>query len=231
MTDFVLDLGRRERIGLPEAIYCENKTADQIVAIVEAGLEEQEALLLTRLSETAFNKIASRLPGRADYETLSGTAIVGDWTEPETEPLVALVSAGTSDLSVAREAGRTLAFAGVATEAFTDIGVAGLWRLTDRIEEIRAYPVILAFAGMEGALFSVLAGLVPGVVIAVPTSIGYGVGAGGQTALGTALASCAPGVVVTNIDNGYGAACAALRVLALEDLRSSRTQGARPVSA
>jgi NCAIR mutase (PurE)-related protein len=126
---------------------------------------------------------------------------------------VAVVTAGTSDLPVAHEALRTLAFYGLPARAIADVGVAGLWRLLRHEDELRRYPAVIVVAGMEGALFSVVGGLVRGVVIAVPTSTGYGAARGGETALHAALASCAPGVVVVNIDNGYGAACAAIRVL------------------
>jgi pyridinium-3,5-biscarboxylic acid mononucleotide synthase len=126
---------------------------------------------------------------------------------------VAIVCGGTSDLPVAGEARRTLAFAGETTTLISDVGVAGLWRLMERLDEIRRHRVVIAVAGMEGALFSVLAGLVPCAVIAVPTSVGYGVATGGATALHAALASCASGLAVVNIDNGFGAAHAALRIL------------------
>jgi NCAIR mutase (PurE)-related protein len=128
-------------------------------------------------------------------------------------PDVAIVVAGSSDAGVAREAQRTLAYNGVASRSFVDVGVAGLWRLTQRIHEISRFPVVIAVAGMDAALPTVLGGLVPGVIVAVPTSVGYGVAAGGHTALNAILASCASGISVVNIDNGYGAACVALRVL------------------
>ena len=126
---------------------------------------------------------------------------------------VAVVTAGTSDAGPAREAVRTLAFNGHATTLIMDIGVAGLWRLTERVDEIAAHPVVIAVAGMDAALPSVLGGLVGSLVIAVPTSTGYGAARGGETALASCLTSCAPGIVVCNIDNGYGAACAAMRML------------------
>jgi hypothetical protein len=122
--------------------------------------------------------------------------------------------AGTSDVPVGREAARTLLFDGQPYREFTDIGVSGLWRLLERIDELQQSPVVIAVAGMDAALITVLGGLVKSVVIGLPTSVGYGVAAGGTAALHAALASCAPGVPVMNIDNGYGAACAALRVLA-----------------
>ncbi len=126
---------------------------------------------------------------------------------------IAVVTAGTSDLGVSREAVRTLAAYGEAATEWADIGVAGLWRLLERLDDLKRFAVVIVVAGMDGALFSVIGGLLPGAIIAVPTSTGYGMSAKGETALRAALASCAPGIVVTNIDNGYGAACAALRIL------------------
>jgi NCAIR mutase (PurE)-related protein len=132
---------------------------------------------------------------------------------------VAIVAAGTSDAPAAREAERTLRHAGVGASVIIDVGVAGLWRLMDRIEEIRRFPVVIAVAGMDAALASVLGGLYGGSLICVPTSVGYGAAEEGRTALNAMLASCAPGIVVTNIDNGYGAACAVLRMLGVMKLR------------
>jgi NCAIR mutase (PurE)-related protein len=134
---------------------------------------------------------------------------------------VAIVAAGTSDSGVAREAARTLRHAGVEATLITDVGVAGLWRLMERIEEICRHPVVIAVAGMDAALASVLGGLVPGVLVAVPTSVGYGASEAGRTALNAMLASCASGIVVCNIDNGYGAAAAALRVMKAMDINQS----------
>jgi NCAIR mutase (PurE)-related protein len=128
---------------------------------------------------------------------------------------IGIVAAGTSDLPVAREAARTLAFAGHHAEIIADVGVAGLWRLLGCLDALRQCRVLIAVAGMEGALFSVLAGLVKAPVIAVPTSVGYGIAEGGKAALYAALASCAPGLVVVNIDNGFGAAAAAIKMLRL----------------
>jgi NCAIR mutase (PurE)-related protein len=126
---------------------------------------------------------------------------------------IAIICAGTSDVAVAREAQRTLAYQGEISTLIADIGVAGLWRLTSRIEDIRAHLVLIVVAGMDAALASVAGGLFSGPIIAVPTSVGYGVAEGGHVALNAMLASCAPGLSVVNIDNGYGAACAALRLL------------------
>lgn len=207
-ADSLLDLEREARIGLPEAILCAGKDPDQLARILA---QAPARVLLTRLAPELFAALQEAV--RLDYDPLSRTAIRGGCPVPTTAARVALVTAGTSDLPVAAEAERTLAFHGETCERLADLGVAGLWRLLAQRERLAAFPVVIAIAGMEGALFSVLGGLVGGLVIAVPTSTGYGVAAGGLTALRAALASCAPGIVVVNVDNGYGAACAALRCL------------------
>lgn len=212
-SDVNLDLQREQRVGFDEAVFCASKTAAQIAAIVETATERGMRLLLTRLEPERFAQLPSEIAGSLDYDSISLTACLGEPGVPSGEGRVAVVSAGTSDARVVHEAARTLRYYGEASTVVQDVGVAGLWRLLDRIDEIRRHGVVIAVAGMEGALPSVIGGLVPGVVIAVPTSIGYGVGAGGVTALHSALASCAPGLLTVNIDNGYGAACAALRVL------------------
>ena len=212
MSDLVLDWGRRARTGLPEAILCEGKSDEQVVRILQLASERGERLLLTRLSPERVQSLPTGLRAGLDYEPISRTALLG--TPPGLEDIgVAVVTAGSSDRPVAEEARRTLASEGVDAPMIGDVGVAGLWRLLDRVPELAQRRVIIAVAGMEGALFSVLPGLVPGLVVAVPTSVGYGVGVGGRAALTTALASCAPGLVAVNIDNGYGAACAALKIL------------------
>jgi NCAIR mutase (PurE)-related protein len=212
MSDLVLDWGRRARTGLPEAILCESKSDEQIARILNQARERGERLLLTRLWPARFESLRAEACAGLDYDPVSRTAILGDVPAPE-DLGIAIVSAGTSDRPVAEEARRTLASEGVSAPMMGDVGVAGLWRLLERVPELAERRIVIAVAGMEGALFSVLPGLVPGLVVAVPTSIGYGVGAGGRAALSTALASCAPGLVAVNIDNGYGAACAALKLL------------------
>ena len=215
MADFKLDLARHERIGLDEAIFCAGKTADQIAAILEAVRGRAEGLLLTRLDPDKLAGLPVVQRAELDYDALSRTAILGRPHPLLARKPVAVVMAGTSDLPVGREAARTLLFNGQPTLEVTDVGVAGLWRLLDRIEEIRASPVVIVAAGMDAALASVMGGLVASAVIGLPTSVGYGVATGGTTALNAMLASCAPGVPVMNIDNGYGAACAALRIMGL----------------
>lgn len=159
-----------------------------------------------------------------DYDPTSRTGWIGNPQLKSRRPSVAVLNAGTSDVSVSREAVRTLRYYGYPSLEISDVGVAGLWRLLDRIQEIHELPVVIVAAGMDAALPSVVAGLVPSVVIAVPTSVGYGVAEGGRTALHATLASCAPGLVVVNIDNGYGAGCAALRVLRLREASESQTR-------
>ncbi|KNY19659.1 nickel pincer cofactor biosynthesis protein LarB [Methylobacterium sp. ARG-1] len=209
--EFTLDFARPERIGLEEAIFCAGKSPEQIDAILAAAGDRGASLLLTRLDPEKCSRLGHA--ARLDYCPVSRTAVFGQPPAVAGPARIALVAAGTSDVPVAREALRTLGYAGRAATLFADVGVAGLWRLTTRIEEIRAHPVVIVAAGMDAALPSVVGGLVAGAVIAVPTSVGYGVAAGGRTALDAVLASCAPGITVVNIDNGYGAACAALRLL------------------
>lgn len=209
----VWDAARRARIGLAEAIMCEGKTPAQIAAICGDAASDGHPVLLTRLDPATFAALPAELAARMDFDPLSRTGILGSVPVATKPSRIAVVTAGTSDLGVAREAVRTLAAYGESASEMADIGVAGLWRLLQRIDEIKRFPVVIAVAGMDGAIFSVLGGLLPNVIIAVPTSTGYGVSAKGQTALNAALASCAPGILVTNIDNGYGAACAALRIL------------------
>lgn len=209
IPDFTIDWEREARTGVPEAILCDGKTADQLARLLAASAGRR--LLLTRLSADK----AAGLGAGLDYDPLSRTGFFGECREP-TQAGIGVVCAGTSDLPVAGEAARTLAFHGHDAPVIADVGVAGLWRLMAQIERIRGFSVVIAVAGMEGALFSVLAGLVRAPVIAVPTSVGYGVAAGGQAALSSALASCAPGLVTVNIDNGFGAACAALKMTGVD---------------
>lgn len=213
MTDGVkMDWQRGERIGLDETVFCAGKNAAQIGEILRQAGEAGRRLLLTRLAPELHAALAAA--GALDYDELSQTAFFGDPLPSAAEkPATAIVTAGSSDAPVAAEARRTLEFHGQAPDGFADVGVAGLWRIMEVAEEIRGYRVVIVAAGMEGALFSVVAGLTPAAVIALPTPIGYGVAEGGKAALSSALASCAPGVVTVNIGNGYGAACAALRIL------------------
>ncbi|MDP6476085.1 MAG: nickel pincer cofactor biosynthesis protein LarB [Alphaproteobacteria bacterium] len=209
--DIKLDLERRQRLGFDEAILCAGKSGAHLVAILEQAGEG--SLLLTRLDADAVAALPPALAEQIDYEPLSRTGFFGSVAVPTGTADIAIVTAGTSDVRVSRETARTLAYYGAPSLEISDVGVAGLWRLMERIDEIKRHRIIIAVAGLDAALPSVIGGLVPGLVIAVPTSTGYGAARGGETALFSSLVSCAPGVVVVNIDNGYGAACAALRAL------------------
>jgi len=208
-----LDPQREARVGLDEAIYSAGKSVAQLDAIVADALRRGVRRLLTRLDADKFAALAAPHRGAMDYDPVSRTAVLGEAIAPAQPVRVAVVTAGSSDIPMSREAERTLAYYGEASLSVPDAGVAGLWRLLERVDELRPMRVVIVAAGMEGALPSVVGGLVPGLVVALPTSIGYGVSAGGRVALDSALASCAPGIVTVNIDNGYGAACAALRAL------------------
>ncbi|PKU24875.1 circadian phase modifier CpmA [Telmatospirillum siberiense] len=207
------DWGRGVRTGVPEAIFSEGKTVDQIGAILDAARQRSASLLLTRLDADKAEKLRAE---DLDYDPVSRTAILGSVSPvlPIDRPL-AIVGAGTSDLPVILEAQRSALYLGMNAAVFADVGVAGLWRLEEIVPDLRGYALVIAVAGMEGALFSVLAGLLFAPVIAVPTSVGYGVGAGGNVALAAALCGCAPGILTVNIDNGFGAAAAARKILAV----------------
>lgn len=209
----LLDHERAQRLGFDEAIYAAGKSVAQLDAIVRHAIAACERRLFTRLDAEKYEALVPSSRAALDFDPVSRTAFLGERTAASGKSRIAVVTGGSSDLPVSSEAVRTLEYYGEAGLHIPDVGVAGLWRLLKRIEEIRAMRVVIVVAGMEGALPSVIAGLVPGVVIALPTSVGYGVAEGGRAALNSALASCAPGLLTVNIDNGYGAACAALRVI------------------
>ena len=223
--DLTPDISRKQRLGFDETIFCAGKSPDQIHRLLQAALRAEEPLLLTRLDSEKFSALSDELSRHLDYDEVSHTAILGHLPPPGDKPRVAIVSGGSSDVRVAREAARTLQYYRVGVHEIYDVGVAGLWRLLERVEELRDMSIVITVAGMEGTLPSVVAGLVPGLVIAVPVATGYGVAANGITALNSALASCAPGLVVVNVDNGYGAGCAALRMLNVMQRRSGQDDG------
>lgn len=211
--DIKLDLQRGSRIGLDEAIFCEGKTTQHLDRILAQASERGARFLLTRLGAAQHQALDARHRDALDYDPVSRTAIHGEPHTAQNHPEVVVLTAGTSDVPVSREAARTLFYYGVPVREITDVGVAGLWRLLERVEELRSAPVVITVAGMDAALPTVVGGLTPAVVIGVPTSVGYGVASGGETALRAMLASCSAGLMVMNIDNGFGAACAAMRVL------------------
>lgn len=203
-----VDHDRARRCGFPEVVFCEGKTTVDTAAIAIEILTRADRLLLTRASPEHASAVQKAVPTAHYHERARCLTIT-----PKGLPLddlanighVAVVCAGTSDLPVAAEATTTLRIAGNRVSQYNDVGVAGLHRLLERITEIRTANVVVAVAGMEGALPSVLAGLVDKPVIAVPTSVGYGASFAGLSALLTMLNSCAAGIGVVNIDNGFGA--------------------------
>jgi len=209
--DAVVDHHRTLRTGVPEVVLGEWKTAEQIAAILRSLGRAGDGALATRVAPDKAEAVLALLP-EAEYLETPRLVRVAATRPRRTAGSVAVVCAGTSDLPVAEEAAVTAEFLGCRVLRVVDVGVAGLHRLLARVAEIRTADAVIVVAGMEGALPSVVAGLVDRPLVAVPTSVGYGVGAGGLVALASMLSSCAAGVTVVNIDNGFGAAVAAARV-------------------
>jgi NCAIR mutase (PurE)-related protein len=202
-----IDHHRELRRGFPEVIFCEGKTAEQISGIATRIIGHGSDLLATRCSPEQFAAVSQSIDGAVYHE--DGRLFAVKQSAPVERGSVAVVAGGTSDRPVSEEAALTAQYLGCRVERFYDVGVAGLHRLLSSWEEIKEADVIIVVAGMEGALASVVAGMADAPVIAVPTSIGYGASFGGLAALLTMLNSCAGGVTVVNIDNGFGAAYAA----------------------
>lgn len=205
-----LDHHRQLRRGFPEVIYCPGKTTDQIVKIFESLAKKGNNVLATRAEEDVFEALAktNKFPN-ARYEKQARAIVLEQKKIEPSKTIIPIVTAGTADLPVAAEAKVTLQIMGQRTEVIPDVGVAGLHRLLGHMDRLQDANVIIVIAGMEGALASVVGGLVSCPVIAVPTSIGTGASFGGISALLTMLNSCAAGVTVVNIDNGFSAAMAA----------------------
>lgn len=213
-SQILFDHGRAARIGLPEAVFCEGKPIEALRDLLgRFGRGSGHPILFTRLEERVFARIDASIRERYDYDPLSRTAF-GETMPRRARGTVAIVSAGTADGFVSHEVARTLEYLGIHYNLYEDCGVAGLWRLTDRLEVINDADCVVVVAGLDAALASVLGGLTPKPIFAVPTSVGYGVADRGRAALASMLVSCASGIAVCNIDNGYGAACACARVLA-----------------
>ncbi|MGB7861607.1 MAG: nickel pincer cofactor biosynthesis protein LarB [Acidimicrobiia bacterium] len=207
--DTRLDVGRAGRIGIPEAVYAQGKTVGQCVEIVEALLDRSEhPIIVTRADPHQVTALASLKPTLS----LSGT-LTWNHAQPRDVSPVAILSGGTSDRPVVDECRATLEAMGVPVEVRGDVGVAGIHRLMDVLPTIEEHSVVVAVAGMEASLPTVLGGLISAPLIGVPTSAGYGSSFEGITALLSMLSSCAPGISVVGIDNGYGAACAAMRII------------------
>lgn len=220
-----LDHGRALRLGLGEVIYGENKTVEQILGIAERLSSSKSPVLVTRLSEEKIEALRKRFPdGKANELsktfTVNPVAPIGT---AENEPYVCIITAGTSDIPVAEEAADVCCAMGVAFMTLNDIGVSGIHRMMNHIDVMENASALVVIAGMEGALPSVIGGLISKPIFAVPTDVGYGANFKGVTALLGMLSSCAPGVAVTNINAGFSAAYAACRVV--NGLKGTSTPG------
>lgn len=200
-----LDLQRQQRCGFPEVVYCAGKTVDQSVQILRILMKQYDNVIGTRASKDVYDKLAADVPDVQYDEMARMVYQFNDKTVVNGDRVIAVITAGTSDIPVAEEAALTAEIMGNKVERIYDVGVAGLHRLLKRSDDIRKANVNVVVAGMEGALASVVGGLVDKPVIAVPTSIGYGANFHGLSALLAMLNSCAAGVSVVNIDNGFGA--------------------------
>lgn len=211
-SDAILDIGREERIGFPEVIYAASKTPRQVCEIFSKLYETAGKVLATRCSEATIQALEQECPDatinrQASMAWLQKEVVIHSWGK------VAVLAAGTSDMPVAEEAALTLEFCGFIAERVYDVGVAGIHRLLRRVDKFIEADAVIVVAGMEGALPSVVGGLVGCPVIAVPTSVGYGASFNGIAALLGMLNSCSAGITTVNIDNGFGAAAAAVRIL------------------
>jgi len=214
MNNHNIDHNREERIGFQEVVYGKSKSAEDLLRILESFISRGKNVLITKLQSKKAKILLKEYPG-AFFDKTSGIFILKPVKESDKKNEVAIISAGTSDLYAVNEAYYTLKFMGIHAEKIHDVGVAGVHRLMSKIDHLRAFKILIVIAGFEGALPTVIGGLLPQPIIAVPTNIGYGVAKGGQVALNAMLSSCANGISVVNINNGYGAAMAALRILNL----------------
>ena len=211
--DIRFDFQRRERLGLIEAIWGQDKSIDQLKRVSESVLNKNEVVFITRINSEKANYLLDLYDDARFYEEANCLTIGKNLYKINTNKKVAIISGGSSDLAVTLEAQLALEVYGVNCQSFIDVGVAGLHLLMSQLEEINKYDVLIVCAGMEGALATVVGGLLAQPIIAVPVSVGYGVSKDGKTALNSMLSSCSPGIAVMNIDNGYGAAMAALRII------------------
>jgi pyridinium-3,5-biscarboxylic acid mononucleotide synthase len=207
-----IDHHRGLRNGIPEVIYCQGKTVPHIKKIIQSMNRKGHSILATRLNKETFRKLKPSLPKVSKYNETAQILIVEKNKKKKRSGLISVITAGTSDIPIAEEASVTARALGSETETLFDVGVAGIHRLFNNLDQIRKARVVIVVAGMEGALASVVGGLIDKPIIAVPTSIGYGASFGGVSALLTMLNSCATGIAVVNIDNGFGAGCIAHRI-------------------
>jgi len=212
---FNIDHKRDERVGFQEIVFGASKSVDQLSKIIIDFIENQKSVLCTKVQKKKAEVLSTEFPG-SFYDEISKILLVGKFPIHCSKNEVAILSGGTSDQYLVNEIYFTLKFFGKEAERFQDIGVAGVHRLLNKLEKLKKFKVIIVIAGFEGALPTVAGGLLPQPIIAVPAAVGYGISKGGRVALNSMLSSCANGITVVNIDNGYGAAMAALRILNLK---------------
>ena len=213
ILDVRFDFDRQNRLGFIEAIWGEHKTVEQLKKVSQEVLKKGEFVFITRINETKARYLQD-IYSNAIFIKDANCLVIGENSNKiESKKTIAIVSGGSSDLRVSLEVKTALEIYGITCETFIDVGVAGVHRLLNQLDEINKHDLIIVCAGMEGALATVIGGLLPQPIIGVPVSVGYGVSKDGMAALNSMLASCSPGIVVMNIDNGYGAAMAALRII------------------
>ena len=211
--DIRFDFERESRIGLFEAIWGEHKSIDQLKRVSKEVLSKNELVFITRVNEQKASSLIDIYKDAKFYKEAKCLVIGNNQNKFSTKKKVAIVGGGSSDIDVCLEAKVALELYGINCGTFIDVGVAGIHRLLGKLDEIKNFDIVIVCAGMEGALVTVIAGLLSQPIIAVPVSVGYGVSKDGVTALNGMLSTCSPGVSVMNIDNGFGAAMAAIRIL------------------
>ena len=209
---FNIDHSRKERLGFDEVIFGASKSISLLVELMNEYSKKNQNVLVTKLQAKKAHVLIKSFKN-AFYDEASEIFMLSEIKAGNSNYKVGIISAGSSDIGVANEAYYTLLYMGVNSKVIHDVGVAGVHRLLDRIEELKTFDILIVVAGFEGALPTLGGGLLPQPIIAVPTSVGYGVAKNGETALHAMLISCANGISVTNIDNGYGAAMCAFRIL------------------
>ena len=213
ILDIRFDFDRKNRLGLIEAIWGEHKSVEQLKKVAKDVLKKGEFVFITRIDESKARSLQD-IYSNAIFIRDANCLVIGEnLNKVESDKTVAIVSGGSSDLKVTLEAKTALEIYGITCETYIDVGVAGIHRLMSQLDKINKHDLIIVCAGMEGALATVIGGLLPHPIIGVPVSVGYGVSKDGMVALNSMLASCSPGITVMNIDNGYGAAMAALRII------------------
>jgi len=209
---FNIDYSRKERLGFDEVIFGASKSVDVLIELLNDYVEKGENVLITKLQPEKATELLT-LFQTGFYDAASQTFMLSEVKAKEEKYKVGIISGGSSDEGVVNEAYYTLLYMGINAKVIHDVGVAGIHRILDRLDELKAFDVLIVVAGFEGALPTVVGGLMPQPIIGVPTSVGYGSAKNGETALHAMLTSCANGITVVNIDNGYGAAMSAFRIL------------------